>query len=461
MSSTSESFPSAETDWNLAKLYQDLAAAKHQFSPHRKAGLTEVEKLHLRGLLCGYSPAEIAVKLVKTTKAVEVDLCNTVYRYVETATGRGTNSLENWRDIVTWLEAAGYKNPSFEQSKSRSIVVWGEAPDVSVFFGREEELSRLKRWTVGITSTQAPQPCRLVAILGMGGIGKTALAAKLAEQVQNQFDYLIWRSLRHASPLEDVLDQWLQVFNPEAKVSSSSWEGKIADLMEYLRRYRCLLVLDNLETVLRSGDFAGHYREGYKSYGELLRRVGEEQHQSCLLLTSREQTGEIAVLDGNNQPVRSLRLEGLQEAAREILKAKDLSEEGQWGTLIKIYRGNPLVLKMVSTTIKEIFDGSVSAFLKQRMTLITGDISDFVRQQFNRLSNSEQKILCQIARTQKPMLIPELKEVLLPISAPDLLRALESLVRRSLIEKSAAGFTLQPVVMEYVSNQLEPEVKGD
>ena len=95
-------------------------------------------------MLCGYRPVEIAARLVKTAKGVEVDLCNTLYRYVETLTGRSTNTVENWRDIVDWLQAAGYKN-RFEHKK---VVDWGEAPDVSVFYGRTEELATLKQWIV-------------------------------------------------------------------------------------------------------------------------------------------------------------------------------------------------------------------------------------------------------------------------------------------------------------------------
>jgi DNA-binding NarL/FixJ family response regulator len=74
MAFTQEPFAQAATDWELERLYADLGSAKHQVAPHKKKGLTEVEKQHLRGLLCGYSPAEIASRLVKTAKGVEVDL---------------------------------------------------------------------------------------------------------------------------------------------------------------------------------------------------------------------------------------------------------------------------------------------------------------------------------------------------------------------------------------------------
>ena len=62
---------------------------------------------------------------------------------------------------------------------------WGEAPDVSEFYGRAEELEMLQQW---ITVDK----CRLIALLGMGGIGKTALSVKLAKTVarENHFQFI-------------------------------------------------------------------------------------------------------------------------------------------------------------------------------------------------------------------------------------------------------------------------------
>lgn len=53
----------------------------------------------------------------------------------------------------------------------------------------------------------------MVALLGMGGIGKTTLVVKLAQQVTPHFDVVLWRSLHNAPALDDVLLNWLQVLS--------------------------------------------------------------------------------------------------------------------------------------------------------------------------------------------------------------------------------------------------------
>ena len=102
MASTNDRFVEAESRWDLKTLYADLAAVKGK-------PLTPIEKLHLRGLLCGNSPAEIAEKLQKNPKGVETDLCATIYKYVKGFVGKGIEKIENWRNIAEWLEDAGYK----------------------------------------------------------------------------------------------------------------------------------------------------------------------------------------------------------------------------------------------------------------------------------------------------------------------------------------------------------------
>jgi len=105
MSPTNEQFTPAAHQWDLETLYTDLASAKGK-------RLTPVEKLHLRGLLCGYSPGEMAEKLGKDAKGVESDLCASIYKYVKSLIGKCNEKIGNWRNIAEWLEEAGYKTKS-------------------------------------------------------------------------------------------------------------------------------------------------------------------------------------------------------------------------------------------------------------------------------------------------------------------------------------------------------------
>ncbi|ARV57285.1 hypothetical protein BZZ01_00395 [Nostocales cyanobacterium HT-58-2] len=344
---------------------------------------------------------------------------------------------------------------------------WGEAMCVSVFYGRTEEIATLEQWIL-------VDHCQLVAMLGMGGIGKTALCIKLAEKIKDNFEYVIWRSLREAPPVKDILTSLLKFLSNEQETEASLPENigdRVSKLIDYLRQHRCLLILDNMESILRGGTRAGQYLEGYEEYGELLRRVGEASHQSCLMLTSREKPKEVASLEGEALPVRSFLLGGLNSVdGQKILKLKGIAaSESESETIIKHYAGNALALKVIATSIQDLFKGRISEFLKQE-TAVFGDIRELLDEQFSRLSNLEKDIMYWLAINREPVLLSELREdIVSPIPPQKLLEALESLVRRSLIEKatptlvekSAATFTLQPVVMEYVTHRLVEQVCGE
>ena len=327
---------------------------------------------------------------------------------------------------------------------------WGEAADVDSLHGRQQELDTLSQW---LTADR----CRLIGLFGVGGIGKTHLGIKTARQVFG-FDCIIWRSLRNAPPLTDLLADVLNSItqSPQLPLFDSS-QGQLAYLIEQLRSTRCLLVLDNAETILRGGDYTGYYRDGYEEYGQLFKRVGETSHASCLLLTSREKPREFSVLEGKTSPVRSLYLKGLSvQDGWEILLDKGVQQTSELDStnLVNRYGGNPLALKIISTTIQELFDGKIDDFMQQD-TAITAELGDLLHQQFSRLSATEKTILYWLAIAREPISLKTLCDDL--VAAPphrQILDGLKSLGQRSLIETHDRFFSLQPVVMEYVSDRL-------
>src|SRR3989440_7317257 len=260
-------------------------------------------------------------------------------------------------DSPPLVRPVGRREPSARGPR----VDWGEALDVPSFYGRQGELATLAGWVV-------QERCRVVSVLGLGGIGKSALVVSLMHQVAAHFEVVLWRSLRDAPSCEALLEECLQVLAPQPLPDlPDSLEGRLHLLMEQLRARRALLVLDNLEMLLEEGEGMGHMRAGYEGYARLLRRVAQTAHQSCLLLTSREEPSDLVPLEGSRTPVRALRLSGLErEAGEQLLEERELvgTASGR-EQLIERYGGDPLALKIVAQTCVELFGGEIAPFLEQ------------------------------------------------------------------------------------------------
>ena len=347
---------------------------------------------------------------------------------------------------------------------------WGEAPDVPSFHGRTEELGQLESWMV-------KDRCKLILLLGMGGIGKTTLAVTVADQIQEQFECLIWRSLKPMPPLEDLLGSLLKFFaqGSESQSFDNIHQG-ISQVIEYLKQRRYLLILDEVEVIFGCSDrpesskrdraFASRqWREGYENYAELLQRVGMERHQSCLLLTSREKPNEIAALEGETLPVRCLQLRGLRDAdAVALFQDKGFSgAEVGLSSLIQLYGGSPLALKAIATMIQEVFAGNVKEFLSQNTVVLGDRLRTLLKEQVSRLSPMEKDVIYWLAIERQPVCLSKLRaNFVLPPTPSQLMEILVSLERRSLLNKIAEdngiAFTLQPMVMKYVAEELIEQV---
>ena len=347
------------------------------------------------------------------------------------------------------LERGDYYSPD-DVFESLSLLVEnnrifdiGEAPDISIFYGRDRELARLSEW-IQIDG------CRLVAILGMGGIGKTTIVTKLAEQLQSEFVTIVWRSLKNAPLLTDFIPKLIDIFTDglESIPSTLDVSAQIDCLLKHFRQKRCLLVLDSVESIIGS---SGDARE-YPGYAELFQRIGESQHQSCLAIASCEKPQSIVPLEGENLAVRSLLLSGINiDDSDRIFDDKGLSVSriGR-RKLLELYSGNPLALKIVATSIRDLFNGDIDRFIDTDERIFE-DITTLLDRQFNRLSPIEQMLMFWLAIEQEPVSPSDLYPEIVPaITKQQLLTAFSALGRRSLIESSGGKFSQQVVVMEYM-----------
>ncbi|GAC1501194.1 MAG: hypothetical protein NVS2B12_09240 [Ktedonobacteraceae bacterium] len=338
-------------------------------------------------------------------------------------------------------------------------IDWGEEVAEVSFYGRESEQAQLMTWI-------QEDRCRLIAVLGLGGIGKSALAVRTMHQLASSVNVAVFRSVRDAIPCKELVADLIQALAPEPLTRIlSNLEQLITLLLEIPQTRRCLVVLDNLETLFQEGEQSGQYRVGYEGYGRLLERIGTTWHQSCLLLTSREKPAELKPLEGNRALVRSLHLTGLdQEAGEQILLEKHLRGDAQARQqLIEAYSGNPLAIKIVAETIRDLFASEIVDFLAEGHLIFQG-VRAVLAQQFARLTFLEQSVLFWLAIVREPTDINRLLSLFVtPVPRLSLLEALEDLRRRSLVEhgEQRTLFTLQSVVMEYVTDELITRMARD
>lgn len=438
-------------------LFEDMLAALEQILANAGNNqLTVLEKNILAAAWEQESYAKVAERLYLTEGHVKdvaaelwQQLSHVLQVKVSKKTFRGvTEPSDFWATWQTDNLPASTVTSGQNMSASHTTD-WADAPAGQPFWGRQAELETLQAWIVG-------DRCRLVALQGMGGIGKTALAALSGQQLQRDFEYVIWRSLLNAPPLTETLMALLAFFSDSTPASQSvSLDEMILSLLEHLRQHRCWIILDNVETVL-SGDSELAYRPGYEDYDQLFQRVGTAAHQSCLLLTSREKLPVIARLSGPHKPVRAFEMSGLRpSAAKQLVQAfgEFVGHEADWLRLVEQYQGNPLALELAAQHIEDVFFGDIAAFLATGKAVFA-DIQNLLQWHCDRLSESEHQVLRWLAINREATSLETLRQDILPVPEQERLPiTLQSLNQHLPLVKAQRHFALQPVILEYVTEQ--------
>jgi ABC-type oligopeptide transport system ATPase subunit len=326
-------------------------------------------------------------------------------------------------------------NPNKVKTEKRYDLT--EAPKSDRLYNRTRELDTLKQW---ILEDNIP----IVTVIGLSGIGKTALAVELVAQIKDNFDRILWRNCTDSLTLKTLKTNLIQFLSPNPQTKPPS-------LTNCLRTHRSLIVLDDFQELFTSGELAGTYLPESKDYGKFLKQIATTSHNSCLLLLSWEKPLEIAALERKKSLCRTLQLSSLGKSATEILTERELTDEDRWLELIELYSGNPLWLEIVANTIEELFEGSVADFLA-RSSPFLGDLEPILHEHYRRLSELEKLAICWLAKVENAANISEVPADFI-LSESELLKAVQSLLKRCFLEKvKGRKFALPPAVKEYVKN---------
>jgi len=249
----------------------------------------------------------------------------------------------DWREITTSAEVISTPAPYARKRKPNlnQFPDWGTAIDISAFYGYSQELTQLQSWIL-------QDGCRLLGLFGIGGVGKTTLATQLARQIQDQFNYVFWRSVPTVPCFDSMMTDLLSLFshNKENQLN-------INQIIYYLRTHRCLIILDHVDI-------------DHLKYMQFIKILAETYHQSCVIFTSREQYQEFIFLEYWLLSVRSLKLSNSLEIALFLIESQPL-----WGTdqekydLCNLCNNNPLKVKQMIVSIIHLYNGDISKFLKR------------------------------------------------------------------------------------------------
>jgi len=318
-----------------------------------------------------------------------------------------------------------------------------EMPDLGAFYGRTLELETLKNWIL-------QEQCRLLAITGISGIGKTALGVQLVQQIKDEFEFVIWCNFDCSPTLADFQDNLLSFFSQSKQLELSVSYPKSLPVIKYLQKYRCLVILDNIQNLFRSGDLAGKYKPKYEDYQTFFKQIKELSHQSCFLLMGWEQPRIVTEVKSKNSLIQTLQLTGLDiKAAQEILKDYGLTEIDKIETIIKRYQGNPLWLKSIANLVEELGEGATDVLLNDPLFL-PEEVKESLHQYCDRLSEIEKQVMSLLVTDNNPVSLVKLLENTRIISS-DLLNALQSLLRRCLTEKQGNCYIVLPLIKQYIA----------
>ncbi len=331
------------------------------------------------------------------------------------------------------------KNREINSQYSQTYHDLTLAPQIIDFYDRENELATVSNWVF-------KQNTRLIAVLGLWGIGKTTLVKRFIDLNLEQFEVVIWKSLKFPKSLDLWLNDLLNTCQKEPKEST---DNKIQQLLEVLSNHKCLIVLDDFQNLFAVGQMAGNYQPEYSSYQHFLKLIAEIQHQSHFILISQEKSAEMNYLNQENSPIQCLELSGFE--AIDFLENKGLQDGERWLELIQLYEGNPFYLIDIAVLIKDVFDGKVNDFLAENSLVITKKMQSHLKQIFVRCSPLAQQIALELSKVDQPLSREELKNNL-DLSASDLINGLQSLQQRYLIQREQNRFQLSSIFKAYIKS---------
>ena len=338
---------------------------------------------------------------------------------------------------------------SINKPESPGILRAGN-PNKSLAYwqGRKTEIAQIQQWLTDKNTF-------LIGIEGIGGTGKSMLAAKIYKDDEIEgFPKRFWADVSNGASFSDLARQVLREFGfpvPEQEAQL------VEALVKCLQSGQYLLIIDNLESLLQPNT-----QWGSLFYGDFFNAWVEYGANSKVIVTTRERPK----LKG----FEWLPLKGLQ-LAEGIALLTALGIRGDLGDFVELVDGHPLLLRLVADLLKEEYPQD--ADLRRLADLGLGNLRQLLTDpqvvgvhrrenvgmvlvldaSFEQLSELQKALLLNISVYRGAVDSAAAVAVLPGNSNTEIERELINLVKRSLLlEKlnEKRRFEFQPVVLEYM-----------
>ncbi|MBD1935217.1 MULTISPECIES: tetratricopeptide repeat protein [Cyanophyceae] len=333
-------------------------------------------------------------------------------------------------------------------------------PSLDCWQGRTEERQKIRGW-------MADGNIRLIGITGLGGFGKSTLAAKIYEEDSAEFDKKFWADVSRRVTFTELARRVLLRLGLSPSTVEAIPELLLVDaLVNHLREGRHLLVIDNLESLLQHD---GQWLDAiYEQFFHGWLGCGGK---SVILVTTRERP------DLPEIKLKWLPLPGLSPAeGANLLKALGiLGTDAELQEFAKKAEGHPLLLTLVAGFLRAEEESNPHISHLQRYGL--ADVAQLVTDErleglhrgktdiwmrlvldasFNRLSDKLQRLLLNLSVYRIPI-NAAMADAQLPgenVSEQDL----RQLARYSLLQEERDNnggrcFQFHPFILAYVKQK--------
>lgn len=314
--------------------------------------------------------------------------------------------------------------------KNSSSILGGYPPVIEDLIGRQSELKELQH----LSKTE-----QCIFINGIAGVGKTCLAAKAISEIHQQssrFKYYVWLPVHYKPSLFELLDCLMGYLG--GATGPTYQKNRSSAFIQFLQRHQCLIVLDEADSMV--GLESSQESSEYQSF---VRRLIEEQHQSCVLMTSRTLVEELSRYKSVNFPCENMHLAALTpKEVQQLVESQDITFDDDWAEMVASCMGNPQLLHSVLRKVSNLLGGQ-PGLVNQKTSLALNEFEyrlDKIFVNATDIKDLEILVLCQIATfngAQRGIpLIPfaqAIAEKHPDISELDVLNSVERLQRHNLL----------------------------